>query len=246
MKYALLIVLIFLIINSCSNTQNEELIRVENSIERLISDKYAKFDLLYCINREKIGPNHSVAKFTKEQSEYVIEILRKSNTGDINLQDMLDDYKDHLNQINLYNESTIIRITERLNHWSSIGINNNRVALIIDIRLCELDVLNDIYGNLGSNDYTFNTIRPVILESSNVVSKGEMYVAKIGVGGYDSTMVPNVQINDKYELEVMAGFGIYRASSSTSGIKEFKGRIILPNNSFTTDTLEFRHQYRVR
>jgi hypothetical protein len=119
------------------------------------------------------------------------------------------------------------------------------IAITIDIRQIEWEIIDHLYQEITINDFNFNVIEPIVLESSNTVKSGEVYEAKIYLAAFDTTRYPSITINNS-DLPVVNGYGIYRYKSHSKGKKTIKGNLIFPRNNWDLQTVTFEHSFNVK
>jgi len=111
-----------------------------------------------------------------------------------------------------------------------------------DVRNVEAEMLNYLLGQIDAGDFKVNVIRPVVLSNSNYVFTGQEYRAQVFLAAYDSTNVPEVELENGTLLETEGGMGIYSATYNTTGIRRWGGTISIEQEGQVTSkpfTAEF-------
>lgn len=98
-----------------------------------------------------------------------------------------------------------------------------------DARNVEAEMLNYLLGQVDAGAVPVNTLKAVVIPERSLVFKGEEYKARVMLAAYDSTKMPEVQLEDGTMLPVEGGMGIYTATSSTPGVRSWAGTIQLEN-----------------
>ena len=111
-----------------------------------------------------------------------------------------------------------------------------------DVRNVEAEMLNYLLGQIDAGDFKVNVIRPVVLSNSNYVFTGQEYRAQVFLAAYDSTNVPEVELENGTLLETDGGMGIYSATYNSTGIRKWGGTISIEQDGQVTSksfTAEF-------
>jgi gliding motility-associated protein GldM len=111
-----------------------------------------------------------------------------------------------------------------------------------DVRNVEADMLNYLLSQIDAGDFKVNVIRPVVLSNSNYVFTGQEYRAQIFLAAYDSTNVPEVELEDGTILETDGGMGLYSKTYNSIGTRKWGGTISIEQDGQVTSksfTAEF-------
>jgi hypothetical protein len=119
------------------------------------------------------------------------------------------------------------------------------ISIITDIKLFEYIVQNYLFREIGANDFSFNLLKPIFIEKSNTVKKGDTYEAKICFTAFDTTKYPMVLIDDQNVI-IENGYGMYRLKANSSGMKSIRGVMIFQRNNYKLDTIPFEHTIFVK
>ena len=95
-------------------------------------------------------------------------------------------------------------------------------------------MLNYLLGQIDAGDFKVNVIKPVVLSNSNYVFTGQEYKAQVFLAAYDSTNVPEVELENGTLLETEGGMGIYSATYNTTGIRKWGGTISIEQDGQVT------------
>ena len=245
------IIVACLLLGSCNNSKNAEtvlasdLTRIESSLSSSISDRLNGMHIDYELNPTKWIVTLEKAKYLESIADSLLQVIYSEEDLDAGVNGIIGEFMGVASLLELDNKEFERNRITRLNYWMENTVSNaQRVSLSIDLRLCVLDILDELIFQAEVGSIPFNVLKPIILESSNTVSVGEPYIAKIGIQAYDSTSLPIISV-DGIELEMQDGFGIYRSTSNKSGIKKISGTIELMYNRKTIST-EFEEDYEVK
>ncbi len=248
-----IIVLVFLIsLLSCRDGKNDisileyDLDRIELSLASNTLEKIEKFQREYVMNPAKWGTQHYKAEYIVALADSLLREIHNSESLKPAVQSIIYTISDGIDLLKLQNEHSQLLREQRFNYWKNNEyFAHQRYSLAIDIRLCINDILDELYNQVDLNSFNFNVIKPIVIDSSNVVRVGETYTAMIGLLAYDSTCMPGVWM-DEYHLDVQSGTGIYRASSNIPGEKRFGGKIKVISRNHEVKTLFYERTYEVK
>jgi len=111
-----------------------------------------------------------------------------------------------------------------------------------DVRNVEAEMLNFLLGQIDAGDFNVNVIRPVVLSNSNYVFTGQEYRAQVFLAAYDSTNIPEVELEDGTILETDGGMGLYSKTYNSTGVRKWAGTISIEQDGQVTSkafTAEF-------
>jgi gliding motility-associated protein GldM len=112
-----------------------------------------------------------------------------------------------------------------------------------DIRYAEGEVLNDLLKNIDIKDFRVNTIEAQVIPQSQIVMRGQNYVADIVATAIDSTQRPTVFVNGRF-LPQEAN-GRFTVGTGATGNFPVKGYIELATGNGNTLRREFETSYSV-
>ncbi|MDR0686344.1 MAG: gliding motility protein GldM [Dysgonamonadaceae bacterium] len=112
-----------------------------------------------------------------------------------------------------------------------------------DIRYAEGEVLNDLLKNIDIKDFRVNTIEAQVIPRSQIVMRGQNYVADIVATAIDSTQRPTVFVNGR--LLPQDANGRFTTATNTTGNFPVKGYIELATGNGNTLRREFETSYSV-
>jgi gliding motility-associated protein GldM len=111
-----------------------------------------------------------------------------------------------------------------------------------DIRYAEGEVLSELLRNVDVQDYKVNQIKAQVIPQSQIVMRGQSYVADLVLSAVDSTQQPAVYVNGK--MLPPEARGHYVVGTGSTGTFPLNGYIEL-NSSTGTSRYEFSTQYTV-
>lgn len=259
MKKNLPILLIIITFYSCSNSINESDFRNPylERIDSLLTIRNEKFSNEF-LRDYATNMQLTATQFNKSQTLHALvnefekiisedSILSKNNipvsTYLLSLYSVIDELK--------IEHSFIDTLKMRhIQYWIQKDLKSplkkeTAVAMKIDIKMFEYEIDNYLYNQIRSNDFNFNVLKPIVIESSNSVKSGEIYEAKICFTAFDTTRFPIIKINDT-ELENKDGYGIYRFKSNQPGKKTIKGIMMFQRNNYEIFKVPFEHSFIVK
>ena len=134
--------------------------------------------------------------------------------------------------------------------WESTYFEHLPLASVItllskmqgDVRNTEAEMLNFLLGQVDAGDFKMNVIMPVVIPNSNYVFTGQEYRAQVFLAAYDSTNVPEVELENGTILETEGGMGIYSTTYNSIGTRKWGGTISIEQDGQVTSkafTAEF-------
>ncbi len=134
--------------------------------------------------------------------------------------------------------------------WESTYFEHLPLASVItllskmqgDVRNTEAEMLNFLLGQVDAGDFKMNVIMPVVIPNSNYVFTGQEYRAQVFLAAYDSTNVPEVELENGTILETERGMGIYSTTYNSIGTRKWGGTISIEQDGQVTSksfTAEF-------
>ncbi len=115
----------------------------------------------------------------------------------------------------------------------------------VDVRNAETEVLNHLYSQIDAGSFKFNKLRPVVIPTSNYVTMGSDYEAKVFIAAFDTTQSPVITVGDATLDVDETGTGTYRVRASSTGPKRWGGIIALKAPDGSTKTYPFESAYNV-
>ena len=113
------------------------------------------------------------------------------------------------------------------------------------VRNAETEVLNYLYSQIDASSYKFNKLLPIVIPTSNYVTLGSDYEARVFISATDTTQQPKITVGS-YELPLDdAGKGIYKSRATSVGAKRWGGVISLKAPNGTTMEYPFDASYVV-
>jgi gliding motility-associated protein GldM len=128
-----------------------------------------------------------------------------------------------------------------------------------DVKNMETDVLNYLYNQITANDFKVNKMEATVIPTSNYVTKGGEYKAKVFLAAYDSTQQPEILVGDyrknaagKFEmvgnsqiLKVENGKGDYTVPANMAGDKKWRGLIKIKSPNGDENMYPFDAEFEV-
>ncbi|WP_306643088.1 gliding motility protein GldM [Sanyastnella coralliicola] len=124
-----------------------------------------------------------------------------------------------------------------------------------DIRRFESEALNRLAGELDADDFPIDTVLARVLPKSSYVLQGETYEADIFLGGFSTTLAPEILIgeldengqliNEGQALEVNNGMGHFAVDTRSEGIQSYSGVVRMPNKRGQVMEFPFESEYMV-
>lgn len=112
-----------------------------------------------------------------------------------------------------------------------------------DIRYAEGEVLSELLRNVDVQDYRVNQIEAKVIPQSQIVMRGQSYVADLVLSAVDSTKQPNVYVNGK--MLPPESRGHYVVGTGSTGTFPVSGHIELDQGGGNILRREFSTHYSV-
>ncbi|MDR1372810.1 MAG: gliding motility protein GldM [Dysgonamonadaceae bacterium] len=112
-----------------------------------------------------------------------------------------------------------------------------------DIRYAEGEVLNDLLKNVDIKDLRVNEISAQVIPQSQIVMRGQSYVADIVASAIDSTQRPKVFVNGRFLPD--EANGRFTVGTNATGNFPVKGYIELSSGNGNTFRRDFETSYAV-
>jgi gliding motility-associated protein GldM len=113
-----------------------------------------------------------------------------------------------------------------------------------DIKNSESLIIDDLFAQIGKNDFKFDKIRPFVSLNSKNLMEGQTLTAQIAVGAYSSTVNPEIVVNGT-PVTAADGLGTYTMPVSGIGEKTVSGSVTLKKPDGTAETYNFSEPYSV-
>ncbi len=115
----------------------------------------------------------------------------------------------------------------------------------LNVRNAETEVLNFLYAQIDASSYKFNRLKAIVIPTTNWVTLGSDYEAKVFISATDTTQTPDITVaGSKLPLDD-AGRGIYRAKATSLGPKKWGGVIAFKGPDGTIKNYNFDSDYTV-
>jgi gliding motility-associated protein GldM len=115
----------------------------------------------------------------------------------------------------------------------------------LNIRNAETEVLNYLYSQIDASSFKFNKLDAIVIPTSNYVTLGSNYEAKVFISATDSTQKPQINVGGSLLPIDDSGKGIYTVKASSTGVKKWGGIISLKAPDGTIKSYPFNSEYSV-
>jgi gliding motility-associated protein GldM len=115
----------------------------------------------------------------------------------------------------------------------------------VDVRNAETEVLNFLYSQIDASSFKFNKLSPIVIPTSNYVTIGSDYEAKVFISATDTTQSPVITVGGAQLQLDETGKGIYKARATSTGPKKWGGIIALKAPDGTLINYPFDASYTV-
>jgi len=109
-----------------------------------------------------------------------------------------------------------------------------------DIRAAEAELVQYLKSQTDAADFRVNKIEALVIPESRFVFTGDKYRARIVLSAVDSTITPEYYVGGS-----RINKGMYEASATSIGLKNFAGEIRMMGNDGNTRTYKFKSDYMV-
>jgi gliding motility-associated protein GldM len=114
------------------------------------------------------------------------------------------------------------------------------------VRNGETEVLNYLYSQIDASSYKFNKLTAIVVPTtSNYVTQGSSYEARVFISATDTTQTPKIIVNGAELPLDETGKGIYKVTATSIGQKKWGGIIALKAPSGSIINYEFNDSYVV-
>ena len=228
---------------------------LENSINQIdLRNIYicAKFEELYSLNPEKVGPWLHQAQTVRQEADelynYIQYIKNKKAINEIvNLQEKLNAHTSFLLSLleGKYGEYKILSYdnVKELYKMSPRAFVAALSKIQLDIKSNETEILQWLTNMIDINDYRVNEMCVVTLPEKTNIKLGETYRAQIVLAARDTTVHPDVRVNGE---SIKDPNGWYVVKPTSKGTFTYNGdmRFIAPNGEMCV--FVFQSSYVVR
>ena len=115
----------------------------------------------------------------------------------------------------------------------------------LNVRNAETEVLNYLYAQIDASSFKFNKLTPIVIPTSNYVTAGSDYEARVFISATDTTQSPKITVGDQLLALDETGKGIYKVHASATGPKKWGGIIALKAPDGSTKSYPFDASYVV-
>ena len=116
----------------------------------------------------------------------------------------------------------------------------------INVRNGETEVLNYLYSQIDASSFKFTKLDAIVIPTtSNYVTMGSDYEARVFISATDSTQFPVITVGDSKLPLYETGKGIYKVHASSTGPKKWGGIIALKAPDGSIKNYPFESSYVV-
>jgi hypothetical protein len=102
----------------------------------------------------------------------------------------------------------------KINHWPPFLTLLSKLQ--IDVKNSEANLINYLYGQIDAGSFKFNKLGAQVIANSAIILQGEEYVAEVFLAAIDTTVDPEITVNNR-ALPIVDGKGIYRLRANETG-----------------------------
>jgi gliding motility-associated protein GldM len=193
------------------------------------------------IGANEQGKAHTLKALTNEYREFLIATLDGKNPdAEEALRKSLntDDGRDPDGQPSSWENLTFQTMP-------LVAVETLLSKMQVDVRNGETEVINYLYSQIDAAAFKLNRVVPVVIPTSNYVTVGSEYEAKVFLSASDTTQLPKVVVNGTELPNDESGRGIYRVRASSIGPKTWGGVISLKGPDGSTKSYDFSSSYNV-
>ncbi len=142
-------------------------------------------------------------------------------------------------------------VTER---WENLNFQTLPLVAVIcilseyqlSVRNAETEVLNYLYSQIDASSFKFTKLGATVIPvTSNYVTVGSDYEARVFISATDTTQFPEITVGDTKLLLDETGKGIYKIRATSTGPKKWGGIIALKAPDGTIKSYPFDASYVV-
>jgi gliding motility-associated protein GldM len=116
----------------------------------------------------------------------------------------------------------------------------------VNVRNAETEVLNYLYSQIDASSFKFTKLDAIVIPTtSNYVTLGSDYEARVFISATDSTQFPVITVGDSKLPLDETGKGIYKIHASSTGPKKWGGLIALKAPDGSIKNYPFESSYVV-
>lgn len=113
-----------------------------------------------------------------------------------------------------------------------------------DVKNAEYIALNEVFGSIGKNDFSFDTIAAKVIAPTNYVLLGEEYNAEVFLAAFSTTQNPEIKVGEE-DLKINNGIGEYTIKTTSEGIHTYNGNIKVIKKNGEVKEYPFSSDYMV-
>jgi len=181
----------------------------------------------------------------KKIIEYRTYLLSLVNAKDVNIKNSIEKNL-NTDDPKLSKEGGIKK------NWEEANFEHLPLAAVItmlskyqsDVRNCQGEILNYLYGRIDAGSFKFNKLEPIVYTQSNYILSGNEYKAEIFIAASDSTKKPEIKVGNEV-LPIVNGKGIYKRTTGGVGVQKWGGVIYQKAPDGTIKEYPFNAEYQV-
>jgi gliding motility-associated protein GldM len=133
---------------------------------------------------------------------------------------------------------------KKIERWENLNFQTLPLVAVVcilseyqvSVRNGETEVLNYLYTQIDASSYKFNKLKAIVIPTtSNYVTLGSDYEARVFISATDTTQSPEIKVDGGAILPLdEAGKGIYKVKATSIGPKKWGGiiRLKAPDGTF--------------
>ena len=115
----------------------------------------------------------------------------------------------------------------------------------LSVRNGETEVLNYLYSQIDAASFKFNKLNAIVIPTSNYVTLGSDYEARVFISATDTTQDPTISVGGSVLPLDESGKGIYKVRATSVGPKKWGGIIALKAPDGSIKNYDFDESYVV-
>lgn len=267
MKRYIYLLISIMILCSCQNRDTSTLSdETQFLIEKIDYNKTKIVDKMM-LNPGSVSRYANVSNYLTNNFDSLLIYVEQCNysnfkSGLHKLINLLDDnyYFD-----NEYIKKTILpyRFDRLINHIKENKFSKNQNLLKFELISLQNELMTFLLNSIESDYYRFNSLTPIVVDSSDNINIGDTYVSHIYVAAFDTTVCPSIMVadysqpdnilqldkadnKDLFNIEIINGHGVFKKKVYTSGKHGYKGVIQIRNGNGKIDKYMFEKEFNVK
>lgn len=143
-------------------------------------------------------------------------------------------------------------------HLPLAAVITNLTKIQADVRNMEAEVIKTLLGNIGADDFKFDTLAAKIIPNTNYLILGDTFRADVFVAAFSTTQDPVLEVStqldtggnilgdpDTSSVSVENGVAIYTSVPKAEGLVEWGGIIKIKSPDGTYKPYKFKSEFMV-